>query len=631
MDAIEISKQIVFGGADNILLHNNANKASERIPVMKNMIAGEVIKQVSREMLPKEVTDGHDSGDIHFHDLDESIMLPFYNCCLVNLKDMLDNGCVIGNAEIETPKSIATASAVTAQIIAQVACHQYGGVSINRIDEILAPYVTKSYHKHLAIGHEYCDSNDKAVAYATKMTHKEVDAACQSMEYEINTLFTSQGQTPFVTFGFGLGTSWQAKSIQRGILQQRINGLGKQKRTAIFPKLVYMVDEGVNSKAGEQNYHDIRKLALDCAAKRNYPDILNMPSLRKSGGGCTPMGCRAFLPEWENPETGELEWDGRCNLGVISVNVPRIAIRANGCIDTFWDILTEQLHVAKIGLDARIDRLRNVKADVAPILYQSGAIGRLKADDNIFQLFENKRSSISLGYIGLHEAAEAMKIDDLAPHKSIAKQEFMQEIVARLRAATKRWTENADIYFGLYSTPSESLCDRFCRLDQKEFGIIEGVTDRDYYTNSFHLDVREKVSPFVKFMFEQPYHKHASAGHISYAEIPNVEHGYRVMMLDELWKYAYKIGLPYQGQNCAIDKCHAENCHWEGDAQATEDGFVCGSCGNSNPSSMEITKRVCGYLGNTNARPFNWGKQQEVIRRVKHTTADDQPQPDYIK
>ncbi|AUR86240.1 anaerobic ribonucleoside-triphosphate reductase [Vibrio phage 1.084.O._10N.261.49.F5] len=283
-------KGIVFGGADKALLHNNANKASERIPVMKNMIAGEVAKHFAKEMLPQEVYNNHTEGYIHFHDMDENPLLPFFNCSLIDLKGMLENGFQMGNARIETPKSIQTAAAITSQVIAQVACCQYGGVSINRIDEVLEPYVKKSYLKHLSVGRQWFEGDEgKAVTYATEMTHKEVDDACQALEYEVNTLFTSQGQSPFITFGFGLGTSWYARSIQKGILKVRIKGLGKEGRTAIFPKLVYMLDEGINMKQGDPNYN-IKKLAISCAAKRNYPDALSMPKLKETGAGCTPMG-----------------------------------------------------------------------------------------------------------------------------------------------------------------------------------------------------------------------------------------------------------------------------------------------------------------------------------------------------
>ena len=606
--------QIVEGTADSALLHGNANKASERIPVMKEMIAGEVVKAVSEDYIPEEVLIAHKKGEIHYHDLDQAPLLPFTNCCLVDLKDMLQNGFDMGNATIEEPKSVSTACAITSQIIAQVASHQYGGVSMNRIDEVLEPYVTKSYDKHLEVGLEFCENRDKAVVYATKQTMKEVKDACQAMEYEINTLFTSQGQTPFVTFGFGLGTSWQARAIQEGILKQRIEGLGKDKRTAIFPKLVYMLDDGVNIKEGDPNY-SIRKLAIDCASKRNYPDVLSMPMLRKIGAGCTPMGCRSFLSEWVNPETGELQWEGRNNLGVVSLNLPRIAIEARQDLSMFWQILEERLELAYKALDSRVQRYKGVKAKVAPIMYCSGAIGRLEPEDEIFQLFENGRASVSLGYIGLNEMVDALIPDGVPILNNTLKQAIAEEVVNYLSAVTAAWKEETGLGYSLYSTPSESLCDRFHNLDKAEFGVIENVTDKEYYTNSFHLDVRAQVSPMVKIDFEKPYHKSATAGHITFVEVPNVEDVYRKIIISECWDYAY-TRVPYFGTNCSIDKCH--ECGWGGDSEATEEGFACGHCGNTNPATLEITKRVCGYLGNANARPFNNGKQKEVILRVKH-------------
>lgn len=608
----EIFRQIVEGSADKALLHNNANKASERIPVMKNMIAGEVAKQLADDYLPAHIMEAHRDGVLHFHDMDESPLYPFYNCCLVDLKEMLDNGFKMGNADIESPKSIQTACAITAQIIAQVACHQYGGVSINRLDEILAPYVTKSYEKHLTEGKQWM-SHDKAVVYAAKKTDKEVMDACQGLEYEVNTLFTSQGQTPFVTFGFGLGTTWQARAIQKGILETRIRGLGKQGRTAIFPKLVYMLDDNVNIKQGDPNY-EIKKLAIKCAARRNYPDILAMPRLRESGGGCTPMGCRSFLHEWKD-DSGNLVWDGRNNLGVVSINLPQIGI-ISSTEEEFWDILNKRLELCKEALLLRIERLRGVKAKVAPIIYCEGALGhRLDPEDEIMQVFENGRASISLGYIGINEMCNALFGTEEHIYDSRQKQRFAQRVVAFLKETTNRWRAETGWAFGLYSTPSESLCDRFARIDTEHFGTIEGVTSREYYTNSFHLDVEKQVSPFNKIDFEAPYHKWASGGHITFSEVPNVEHKYREIMIETIWDYAYEK-IPYYGTNCVIDHCHA--CNTNIDAVATVGGFSCPNCGNNDTNTLEVTKRVCGYLGTPNARPFIDGKQKEVIQRVKH-------------
>lgn len=609
----ETCMKIVEGTADKNLLHNNANKASERIPVQKNMIAGEVAKALASHYIPEDVMEAHNKGSIHFHDMDESPLFPFYNCCLVDLKGMLTKGFKMGNADIETPKSISTACAITAQIIAQIACHQYGGVSLNRLDEVLEPYVSASYYKHLAVGKRWMN-NDKAVVYATELTKTEVMDACQSLEYEVNTLFTSQGQTPFVTFGFGLGTSWQARAIQVGLLETRIRGLGTQGRTAIFPKLVYMMDEGLNLKEGDPHYY-ITKLAAKCAARRNYPDILNMPMLRASGGGCAPMGCRSFLHEWRHPSTGELVWDGRNNLGVVSINLPQAALQSSS-INEFWELLDIKLELAKKALDVRVDRLRGVKAKVAPILYQEGALGfRLKPEDDIFQVFENGRSSISLGYIGLNEMCNSLFGAEVHLFDSPMKQKFAISVVAYLKKVTTQWTKDSTLSYGVYSTPSESLCDRFCRIDQARFGIVEGVTDRDYYTNSFHLDVAKRVSPTQKIDFEKPYHHEASSGHISYTEVPNIPLKLREIYILTTWDYA-STRLPYIGTNCVIDYCY--KCEQGGDAKATEDGFACPECGNTDPLTLEVTKRVCGYLGSPNARPYNHGKQQEVIQRVKH-------------
>ena len=616
-DILSRCMSIVDNTADSTLLHNNANKDSTKVNVMKNMLAGEVIKEYAYSVLPEAVLDAHKRGYIHFHDMDESPMMPMYNCCLVNLEDMLSKGFNLGNAQIEPPKSITTAAAVTVQIIANVASSQYGGVSIDRLDEVLAPYVAKSYEKHLQTAKEWMP-NDKAVVFATNQTHKDVDDACQAMEYEINTLYTSQGQTPFITFGFGLGTSWQARAIQRGILQQRIKGLGSKGKTAIFPKLVYMLDEGINMTSSDCNYK-IRQLAIECAGQRNYPDVLSMPQLRKEGGGSAPMGCRSFLHEWHDPDTGELVWSGRNNLGVVSLNIPRLAIEAECNQSLFWEYLEKAVTTAKEALDFRADRLRGVKAKVAPILYCEGVLGRLDPEDDIWQLFTNHRASISLGYIGLHEAANAMFIDDKkSPLQSKQKKEFQLEVVKFLKAKCEQWKKEGELGYGLYSTPSESLCDRFCRIDAEEFGHINGVTDKGYYTNSFHLDVEEKVSPMVKIDFEAPFHPIANSGRITYVEVPHIGKKQAALLhtyIDEVWKYAADK-TAYFGTNCVIDYCY--ECDSDIDAEATEQGYQCPHCGNTNPKTLEVTKRVCGYLGSPSSRPFIKGKQNEVIRRTKH-------------
>ncbi|SPY32311.1 anaerobic ribonucleoside-triphosphate reductase [Pasteurella canis] len=597
------------------LLNENANKDAKVIPTQRDLLAGIVAKHYAkRYILPRDVVEAHEKGEIHYHDLDYAPFFPMFNCMLVDLKGMLNNGFKMGNAEIEPPKSIGTATAVTAQIIAQVASHIYGGTTINRIDEVLAPYVQLSYEKHLKTAAEWHIPD--AENYAKALIEKECFDAFQSLEYEVNTLHTSNGQTPFVTFGFGLGTSWQSKLIQRSILKNRIRGLGKNHKTPVFPKLVFTIKKGINQNPADPNY-DIKQLALECASKRMYPDILNYDQVVKvTGSFKAPMGCRSFLGAYY--ENGEEMHDGRNNLGVVSLNLPRIAIEAKrrnpqqSAVD-FYKILDQRLAIARKALMTRIARLENTKARVAPILYMEGACGvRLKADDNVSQIFKNGRASISLGYIGIHETINALYGDKHMYDDEQLRQKGI-EIVQYLSKAVQQWKAETGYAFSLYSTPSENLCDRFCRLDTKQFGIIENVTNKGYYTNSYHLDVEKKVNPYDKIDFELPYPTLANGGFICYGEYPNVQHNLKA--LEDVWDYSYDR-VPYYGTNTPIDECY--ECGFTGEFECTSKGFTCPKCGNHDSEKVSVTRRVCGYLGSPDARPFNAGKQEEVKRRVKH-------------
>ncbi|KQA36136.1 anaerobic ribonucleoside-triphosphate reductase [Vibrio cholerae] len=605
----EIEGLIQESNAD--LLNENANKDGKVIPTQRDLLAGIVAKHYAKtRILPRDVVQAHESGDIHYHDLDYAPFFPMFNCMLIDLKGMLTHGFKMGNAEIDTPKSISTATAVTAQIIAQVASHIYGGTTINRIDEVLAPYVTASYEKHLEIAREWDIHSPEAFAKAR--TEKECYDAFQSLEYEVNTLHTANGQTPFVTFGFGLGTSWESRLIQQSILKNRIAGLGKNRKTAVFPKLVFAIKNGLNHKAEDPNY-DIKQLALECASKRMYPDILNYDKVVEvTGSFKTPMGCRSFLNPYE--ENGELIHEGRNNLGVVSLNLPRIALQAKGDINKFYALLDDKLKLARRALDTRINRLENVKARVAPILYMEGACGvRLKANDSIADIFKHGRASISLGYIGVHETIMALFGQQKHVYDDVQLRDEAVKIIQHLRNAVEQWKKETGYAFSLYGTPSENLCSRFCRIDAKQFGVVEGVTDKGYYTNSFHLDVQKKVNPYDKIDFEMPYPEISSGGFICYGEFPNMQRN--IEALENVWDYSYHR-VPYYGTNTPIDECY--ECGFTGEFDCTSKGFVCPRCGNHEPTKVSVTRRVCGYLGSPDARPFNVGKQEEVKRRVKH-------------
>ncbi|HAT8542554.1 anaerobic ribonucleoside-triphosphate reductase [Vibrio sp. Vb1980] len=607
----EISGLVEQSNAD--LLNENANKDSKVIPTQRDLLAGIISKHYAKHhMLPRDIVQAHENGEIHYHDLDYSPFFPMFNCMIVDLENMLKNGFRMGNAEIDTPKSIQTATAVTAQIVAQVASHTYGGTTLNRLDEVLAPYVTVSHEKHLATAKEWDVPNPEA--YARKLTEKEVYDAFQSLEYEINTLFSSNGQTPFLSVNLGLGTSWESKLIQKSIFQNRIKGLGKNKKTAVFPKLLFTIKDGINLKKEDPNY-DIKELALECASKRMYPDILNYDKVVEvTGSFKAPMGCRSFLGRYVD-ENGNEVHEGRNNLGVVSLNLPRIAIEANGDEAKFYEILEERTELVRRALETRIDRLRGVKARVAPILYTEGALGvRLNPDDEVLDIFKNGRASISMGYIGIHETINALYAKD-GEHvfdNEVLRQKGI-EIVKFLKNKVDDWKEQSGWGYSLYSTPSENLCTRFCSLDTKEFGVLDSVTDKGYYTNSFHLDVQKKVNPYDKIDFEMPYPELASGGFICYGEFPNMQRN--IEALENVWDYSYDR-VPYYGTNTPIDECY--ECGFAGEFECTSKGFTCPKCGNHDPKKVSVTRRVCGYLGSPDARPFNSGKQEEVIRRVKH-------------
>lgn len=652
-----------FINQDPTLIHENANKDSNVYATQRDLLAGAVSKAAAFTMLPPAVSNAHMKGDIHFHDADYSPFTAQSNCSLPNFWDMLANGFTLGNAPMASPKSIAIAATQITQIMKDVASSQYGGQTANRADEHLAAYAKKDYEKFLEEARETIPDGmpvefareqvERAKANEPKKLHfgnreplpmdtpfhtdvdeleqereilakirtrKAIYDAMQTMEYQINSNRVSNGQTPFVTIGFGLGTDWFSREIQRAILLNRIRGLGKEHHTAIFPKLVFTIKHGVNADPGDPNY-DLKQLALESATKRMYPDVVFYENIVKiTGSFKAPMGCRSFLQAWTDPETGEDVEDGRMNLGVVTVNVPRIAIESHGDKDRFWKLFNERMEIAHQALQFRIMRCKQATPVNAPTLFRFGAFGRLGANDNVDQLFKNERATVSLGYIGLYEATAVfygknwMRDHGWDPEGK----DFALSIVKRMNELCKQWSTAEGYHYSVYSTPAESLTDRFNRMDREKYGEIEGVTDHDFYTNSFHYPVWLQPTPMEKLTFEKDFPYYASGGFINYCEYPCLQDNPKA--LEAVWDYAYNIGIGYLGTNTPIDHCFV--CGFQGDFEPTDEGFKCPECGNSDPDKCNVTKRTCGYLGNPVQRPMVHGRHEEISHRVKHMSGE---------
>ena len=660
-DINEAVKRLV--NRDEALVRENANKDSNVYSTQRDLLAGAVSKASAFSMLPDAVSNAHMKGDIHFHDADYSPFTAQSNCSLPNYWDMLANGFTLGNAPMGSPNSISIAATQITQIMKDVASSQYGGQTANRADEHLAQYAKKDYEKFLEEARETipdgmpvefarrqvesAKKNEPAKLHfgsreplpmdtpfhtdvdeleqereilAKIRTRKAIYDAMQTMEYQINSNRVSNGQTPFVTVGFGLGTDWFSREVQRAILLNRIRGLGKEHHTAIFPKLVFTVKHGVNADPGDPNY-DLKQLALESATKRMYPDVVFYENIVKiTGSFKAPMGCRSFLQGWINPETGKDEEDGRMNLGVVTVNVPRIAIESHGDKARFWKLFDERMEVAHQALQFRIMRCKEATPVNAPTLFRFGAFGRLGANDNVDQLFKNERATVSLGYIGLAETTAVFYGKNwIRDHGWDPEgKEFALSIVKRMNELCKQWSKAEGYHYSVYSTPAESLTDRFNRMDREKFGRIEGVTDHDFYTNSFHYPVWLQPTPMEKLSYEKDFPYYASGGFINYCEFPCLQSNPKA--LEAVWDYAYNIGIGYLGTNTPIDRCY--DCGFQGDFEPTEEGFKCPECGNSDPDHCNVTKRTCGYLGNPVQRPMVHGRHEEIAHRVKHMSGE---------
>ena len=597
------------------LAEENSNKNTMLASTQRDYIAGEVSRDLTnRLLLPEKIVKAHQEGILHFHDADYFVQ-PIFNCCLVNIGDMLDNGTVMNGKLIESPKSFQVACIVMTQIIAAVASNQYGGQSVDM--KHLGKYLRKSYNKYKKqIEEKYkgkLSGSTIEELVETRVRH-ELEAGVQTIQYQINTLMTTNGQTPFVTLFLHLEENdpyiKENAMIIEEILKQRIQGVKNDVGvyvTPAFPKLVYVLDEHNCLKGGKYDY--LTRLAVKCSAKRMYPDYISAKKMRENyeGNVFSPMGCRSFLSPWKD-ENGNYKFEGRFNQGVVSINLPQVAIIAEGDEEKFWKLLDERLELCKEALMCRHYALLGTTSDISPIHWQYGAIARLEKGEKIDKLLYGGYSTMSLGYIGIYEMTKLMKG---VSHTTPEGHGFALKVMKHLRETTDKWKKETNIGFALYGTPAESLCYKFARIDKEKFGTIKDVTDKGYYTNSYHVDVREKIDAFEKLSFESEFQKISSGGAISYVEIPNMQHN--IIALETAVKFIYD-NIQYAEFNTKSDYCQV--CGFDGEIIINDNNeWECPNCGNKDHSKMNVVRRTCGYLGENF---WNAGKTKEIKQRVLH-------------
>ena len=594
------------------VMEENSNKNPLIASTQRDLIAGEVSKDITRRLkLPARIVQAHDEGILHFHDMDY-FMQSIFNCCLINLKDMFDNGTVINKRMIETPRSFQVACTVMTQIIAQVASSQYGGQSIDI--RHLGKYLRVSRHKYHNMLKEIITNETELDKAVDQLTKKELSSGVQTIQYQINTLMTTNGQSPFVTLFLNMDATDEyapeIAAIIEEILRQRIVGIKNEKgiyTTPAFPKLVYVLHENNCLDGGEYDY--LTEIAAACSAKRLYPDYISAKEMRKiyEGNVFAPMGCRSFLAPFKDAE-GNYKFEGRFNQGVVSINLPQIGIIANGDEARFWSLLNNRLDLCFEALMCKHNALLGTLSDESPIHFQYGAIARLESGQVIDELLKNSYSTISLGYIGLYELTKLMTG---VSHVEARGEAFAVKLMDHLKQVVSKWKADTKIGFALYGTPAESLCYRFAKIDMMKYGEIEDITDKGYYTNSYHVDVREEIDAFAKLSFEAKFQPISTGGCISYIEIPNMLHN--LDALKQLINYIY-YHIQYAEFNTKSDCCH--QCEYEGEIQIMDDlTWVCPNCGNTDTLKMNVIRRTCGYLGDNF---WNKGKTAEIKDRVLH-------------
>ena len=602
----------------------NSNKNPTVNSVQRDYMAGEVSKDITRRiLLPQDIVEAHEAGIIHFHDSDYFAQ-HMHNCDLVNLEDMLQNGTVISGTMIEKPHSFSTACNIATQIIAQVASNQYGGQSISLAH--LAPFVQVSREKIRRSVEREVKAMGRPLpeALVTQMVENrlldEIQRGVQTIQYQVVTLLTTNGQAPFVTVFMYLGEAKNEREkadlalIIEEVLKQRYQGVKNEAGvwvTPAFPKLIYVLEEDNIHK--DSPYYYLTELAAKCTAKRLVPDYISEKKMKElKEGNCFPvMGCRSNLSPWKN-EKGEYQFYGRFNQGVVTLNLPDIALSSGGDMDKFWKIFDERLDLCYRALMCRHNRLKGTLSDAAPILWQYGACARLAKGEPIDKLLYGGYSTISLGYAGLYECVKYMTGKS---HTDPSATPFALDIMKYMNAACNRWKQETTIGFGIYGTPLESTTYKFAKCLQKRFGIIPGVTDKSYITNSYHVHVTEEIDAFSKLSFEAQFQALSTGGAISYVEVPNMQHNLDAVLA--VIRYIYD-NIMYAELNTKSDFCQVCNYDGEIEIQEDEDGklvWVCPQCGNRDQSKMNVARRTCGYIG---TQFWNQGRTQEIRERVLH-------------
>ena len=606
----------------------NSNKNPTINSTQRDYMAGEVSKDLTRRiLLPDEITQAHEQGIIHFHDSDYFAQKE-HNCDLINLKDMLENGTCISETKIDPPHSFYTACNVTTQIVAQVASNQYGGQSFSLGH--LAPFVQVSRDKITKevmkerdeVGVNYSDEQLKMIV--ERRLRDEITRGIQTIQYQLITLMTCNGQAPFVTMFMYLDEVPEGQTrddlavLIEEVLKQRIQGVKNEKGvwiTPAFPKIIYVLDE--DNVAPDSKYWDLTVLSAKCTAKRMVPDYISAKVMREMKNGCVYpcMGCRSFLTvedSQRNPD-GSYKFYGRFNQGVVTINLVDVACSSNGDMDLFWKILDERLELCHRALRCRHERLLGTPSDVAPILWQNGALARLKKGETLDKLLYNGYSTISLGYAGLYEMCVRMTGKS---HTDPEAKPFALKVMQKLNDKCAEWKAAENISYSVYGTPMESTTYKFAKCLQKRFGIIKGVTDKNYITNSYHVHVTEKIDAFSKLKFESEFQKLSPGGAISYVEVPNLQDNIEAVI--QVMKFIYD-NIMYAELNTKSDYC--ECCGYNGEIQIVTDEkngklvWECPSCGNRNQDKMSVARRTCGYIG---TQFWNQGRTQEIKDRVLH-------------